>query len=1085
MLDASITPASLQRLESLTSACPEIAELVRAVSARKVARFANAVSTYSARIQVAFGTAFLEARRAAAPGADRTLADMSVQSAADLRREACELESLVVASAIPCDLRHQGRLVTLQRALAALSGSGVVEDATTRLPDPVPTGSGALVPFAHTSHMCLAALGAGWEMHECLRLWSQVHLGSFSSNGKSFFPGPRTPQSALRAWTSLEVRTLLHAPGEHPVSVYVSHGAIIAITSDHPLQTSASSQVSRSPPLGLCDLPSFIALPRDEQGRPIIPRSRVTALVEAQEAWHCELGQLDRLSSTIVRGLLVMPKIATPSQCKALRNHPSWEDDPAAQVALGPIIAKWLAQGVLEYVHWDDRRPVLLQPCGAVPKGSAPFYRLITDARFGNTMYSDWGVAYTSASDLSAALHFRDFTWSADLEDAYHLSVFAGCGGVLRPCRRPVVAGDGQVTWIDGYVVGCTPDTCLGGCDKDMSGISLHGHLFRFAACQFGQKTAGSPLNCLVMSVARYFARLPTPVHVAAWVDDLHFSMRTPAHPACAGHVGGCSTCTTAFEAAVAMEALWRAKARACNLPLSQGKGHTVAQGGAFTGVHIDTWLCQYLMLSDKLESLLGTITSLASVDHSTPRLLARGRGRASHYGCAIQFLAAICPSLSQAIHQAETAYALPPPSLTEEQDDTRFDWDLPLAVSTRTRAALQLMNQILVQYGTAGRPIWPVPPASLFGAFCAGQLQEPAQATIVLLVHAGPAGWAATLRHSLLAPASPATVLRGHWLGSHTLLNADWMAGCLCDQLGSPVDPVHASALAILMAFHAASRLHDLGHVTLLIRGPSMAALRALDRGCSADPALQDITCLFTTACAQLRLTQPRFLLAADPTLEVPPLLAALDHLAADSATPRLRRVITRLARRAGLRISLDVFASASNAWGPRYFSETREAGSEGIDAFAQSSWSSSTCPLCACSRPEFVLLYPPFPLIWQALARAQADQAHGILVVPYAASSPWWHSAMLASRTRVGPIQLAIRLPCSPLFVSAQSNPAGHFLAVLHFDFWQGSSPRPRACPHTHLLRPAGFRTPPSDLPDRLAMRQALALLFNTARP
>ena len=88
-----------------------------------------------------------------------------------------------------------------------------------------------------------------------------------------------------------------------------------------------------------------------------------------------------------------------------------------------------------------------------------------------------------------------------------------------------------------------------------------------------------------------------------------------------------------------------------------------------------------------------------------------------------------------------------------------------------------------------------------------------------------------------------------------------------------------------------------------------------------------------------------------------------------------------------------------------------------------------------------------------------------------------------MLASHTRVGPIQRAIRLPCSPLFVFAQSNPAGYFLAVLHFDFWQGPSPRPRACIHSHLLRPAGYRAPPGDLPDRLAMLQALALLFDTA--
>jgi hypothetical protein len=171
------------------------------------------------------------------------------------------------------------------------------------------------------------------------------------------------------------------------------------------------------------------------------------------------------------------------------------------------VIAKWLAQRVLEYVQWDDGQPALLQPCGAVPKGSAPFYHLITDARFGNTMYSDWGVTYSSAANLAAELHFRDFTWSADLQDAYHLSVFADCGGQLRPCKQPVLQGDGLVSWIDGYVVGCTPETCLGGCDKDMSS-------------QFGRKTAGSPLNSIVMSVARYFARLPDPVHVAAWVDD-------------------------------------------------------------------------------------------------------------------------------------------------------------------------------------------------------------------------------------------------------------------------------------------------------------------------------------------------------------------------------------------------------------------------------------------------------------------------------------------------------------------------------------------------------------------------------------
>ena len=80
-----------------------------------------------------------------------------------------------------------------------------------------------------------------------------------------------------------------------------------------------------------------------------------------------------------------------------LRNHPSWERDSNAKRALVPVIAKWLASGVLEYLAWNDRLPILLQPCGAVLKGNAPFYRLITDARFANKLCSDWGVTYTTA----------------------------------------------------------------------------------------------------------------------------------------------------------------------------------------------------------------------------------------------------------------------------------------------------------------------------------------------------------------------------------------------------------------------------------------------------------------------------------------------------------------------------------------------------------------------------------------------------------------------------------------------------------------------------------------------------------------
>ncbi len=142
---------------------------------------------------------------------------------------------------------------------------------------------------------------------------------------------------------------------------------------------------------------------------------------------------MDAVTPSITRGQLVMPRISAPSQQKALRNHPAWENDKDAKRALGPVIAKWLASSVLEYVAWDDRMPILLQPCGAVPKGAAPLYRLITDARFANKFYSDWGVTYTTAAQLSSTLDRRHLHFSIDISDAYHLSLWAGRAQARAP----------------------------------------------------------------------------------------------------------------------------------------------------------------------------------------------------------------------------------------------------------------------------------------------------------------------------------------------------------------------------------------------------------------------------------------------------------------------------------------------------------------------------------------------------------------------------------------------------------------------------------------------------------------------------
>ena len=1030
----------LQYAASYCARSPELTELWRALLAKPPQRFRNATTAYIASIHVACAAAFLEARAAIAPGADHASADTARTVAEQARALAQDLSATLTAAAPHLPPRAVARLAAFLQTLALTIGLAPTLDTDPLPAHPMPMDTTPLQPFPHASHMCIASLHAGWPLAEALTLWAHVHSGTFSKNGKSFYPGPRTPQQAPPDWTLCQVRSFPRAPGEAPICVYSLNGSIRAISSTRSLRIDRTT--SSGPPHSLTDLPAFIALPRDEAGRPIIPKSRVTALVEAQDAWHCEFGSLDRITSVIVRGQLVMPKITTPSQCKILRNHPSWEDDPAAQAALGPIIAKWLAQGVLEYVQWDDRQPVLLQPCGAVPKGTAPFFRLITDARFGNGMYSDWGVNYTSAADLSAALHHRDFTWSSDLQDAYHLSVFAGCGGLLRPVKRPLVHGDGTVSWIDGFINGCDPSSCLGGCDKDMSGLRIHGHVFRFAACQFGQKTAGSPLNSVVMSVARYFGRLPNSIHVAAWVDDLHFSMRTPPHPPCLGFRGGCATCIATHAKAVAAEKLWHTKARACNLPLAPGKGHSANQGGAFTGVGIDTFTNQYTMLPEKLEGLHTNFHAMALASVSTPRALARTRGKANHYGCAVQYLRPACASLTQAMHQAETHGSIPPPDPTLEGSDPDFDWDLPIPTSTRTLAAIACLRFALHTFGTKGQPLWPTPPASLYGQFLASHPND-ITTTVVLTVFALPTGWGFSLRTH---PCSNPICGHGPWSAARGLLTASWMAPGPVLESGAPGGFAQRHALACLLSLHEASRRTDLSARPLLIRSASEEALTALGKGANHCPALQDISMLFQTACISLTIPQPAFLVTPAGLHARPPPSNAATLANMDSSAPRLRALVHTLASKGGHLITLDLFASTHNTITPRFYSQWSEPAAEATDALAQPDWSQSLCPCCKRSRADFVFLYPPFGLITPALRKARHDQAQGILVVPYASSAPWWPS-ILPSTPFHPP-----RISCCPKHVLNQSNSAGHYITAIHFDFWQGTSPRPPSCIHTH---------------------------------
>ena len=110
---------------------------------------------------------------------------------------------------------------------------------------------------------------------------------------------------------------------------------------------------------------------------------------------------------------------------------------------------------------------VLLQPCGTVPKGTAPVYRLIIVARFPNRLYLDWGVTYTTAAQLSRTLNRCYFHFSIDISDAYNLSVGwwlrvrAAADQAAEYCV-PRVWQPSEVMWIYAMVNGCVPSTCRG-----------------------------------------------------------------------------------------------------------------------------------------------------------------------------------------------------------------------------------------------------------------------------------------------------------------------------------------------------------------------------------------------------------------------------------------------------------------------------------------------------------------------------------------------------------------------------------------------------------------------------------------------
>ena len=361
----------------------------------------------------------------------------------------------------------------------------------------------ALCAFLHSLR-----IGASWD--DALRLFATLPDGHFSEDGRIFgtpalrLPGGRpTHQVQLTEPDDPDSLTLLFA-SESLVAVCSSHSVLPRPT---PAPSAGLVHSARGPDFPSRFMPEYIRLRKT-------PSRDLMSVFRAAPEWHKRLGPLDAVTAAIVEGRLCMPKPRLPLRPSRRPNHASWERNEAAKIALGPKFATWTWQGIVEMVPRNCPLPLFIEPLGAVDKATDPWWRLILDARISNEFQDPWGVWYFSVSQLAALLDVCDIMFAEDLEDAYHLSIFSGCTGLPFWSCVYTIDENGQIVQQWRLVMGCDPWTCLGLCDKAMSGFCIDGFICRFAAAHFGQRNAGSPLNALMRSIQRFLARrgpAPTP----------------------------------------------------------------------------------------------------------------------------------------------------------------------------------------------------------------------------------------------------------------------------------------------------------------------------------------------------------------------------------------------------------------------------------------------------------------------------------------------------------------------------------------------------------------------------------------------
>lgn len=856
------------------------------------------------------------------------------------------------------------------------------------------------------------ALACGWPWALCIRVFSELQSGWFSDDGHWFWSSHDSWShgQVFRASSVWSYGTVTSPAYNHTVGIYLCDGAVVALHSNKsmkiaPASDGISTALRRVSSSGreyyTRFYPEWLRLPRDEKGFLIFPKTYVTSVVERRFEWIKVMGNVDGATWAILSGHMAYPRNEWVLRQVWQKNHSSWEQDDV-KATLGPKYATYLAQGALEAIlHWM-RRAAIYNPAGSVPKKGPDKYRAISDARIANLGVGDWAVRLFTVFEIIDMLDWCSIIYGEDLGDGYHVSCFGGCTGELVWGWGVIGVedfededGEKSQRFVWGYRlhVGCTPADCLGTCEKACSGLCLDGCEMRWAVAHFGQKCAGSPLNVLAMCFLRYLARrgmgrysVPRPIQGGVWVDDFLFTKAVRRHPPCDGFEAGCVVCLEVLPDAQEDHRFVIDLGTRLGMGFQDYKRQFCAQRGAYGGFLLNTVRGRMSVLPEKVAKMLGCLEEWILGAFTSARGLAKIRGKAMHFSIAIRYLRVLIPEISLALGtEADPG---------DDDGDSGVDWDREIPTTDALIDLGREMVKVIEKGAAEGVEMWPLHPSTLYGRFLRRRYGD--MRMFVLTWDAGPRGYAALLRWW------------GHrggdrWELEELLIVGTWPAGSDVEHQS------HREILAACLATESAAQQVDLRGSLILFRNDAEAAIAALSKGSFQSTVMQR---------SAMRLN--RFLYELDVVARmwhVPGLALVAEGIDGASrnggelgdecvdavAGPAIRdelwdRIGAEL-RRLGWRVTIDLFASASNARCRRYCSRTHEPDAERTDAFTMLDWSQSKCPACGAWHEEVAYAYPPTVLARKVVNKAMQDGAKMILVVPLAVTSPHWQKLLRAS--------------------------------------------------------------------------------------